>query len=164
MFSVPAKESAPPAKDATPISSKYKNMIQPSAISYDGESDYAAIEEMLEQEKMKNKTEAWNKLDKTQKIQKLHLFAERYGKEHSLPVKETKTLKAFFVDSLDKGKLQKTKDVNYNKETREILGIPALHFNSDTKAFTLRNLDTKRVSTLKSLTPKRAKEEPEETK
>jgi hypothetical protein len=164
MFSVPAKESAPPAKDATSISSKYKNMIQTSTVSYDGESDYAAIEEMLEQEKMKNKTEAWNKLDKTQKIQKLHSFAERYGKEHSLPVKETKNLKAFFLDSLDKGKLQKTKDVNYNKETREITGIPALHFNSDTKAFTLRNLDTKRVSTLKSLTPKRVKEEPSEAK
>lgn len=164
MFSVPAKESPPLAKDATPISSKYKNMIQTSTVSYDGESDYAAIEEMLEQEKMKNKTEAWNKLDKTQKIQKLHSFAERYGKEHSLPVKETKNLKAFFLDSLDKGKLQKTKDVNYNKETREITGIPALHFNSDTKAFTLRNLDTKRVSTLKSLTPKRIKEEPSEAK
>lgn len=136
-------------------------MIQPATTSYDGESDYAAIEEMLEQEKQHNKTEAWNKLDKTQKIQKLHAFAEKYGKEHSLPVKETKNLKAFFVDSLDKGKLQKTKDVNYNKDTREILGIPALHFNSDTHAFTLKNLDTKRVSTLKSLTPKRAKEEVE---
>jgi hypothetical protein len=165
MFSVPAKESTPPpAKEPTPISSKYKNMIQPASTSYDGESDYAAIEEMLEQEKAKNKTEAWNKLDKTQKIQKLHAFAEKYGKEHSLPVKETKNLKAFFIDSLDKGKLQKTKDVNYNKESREILGIPALHFNSDSKAFTLRNLDAKRVSTLKSLTPKRAKDEPEETK
>jgi len=163
MFSVPAKESTPPPP-ATPISSKYKNMIQPASTSYDGESDYAAIEEMLEQEKAKNKTEAWNKLDKTQKIQKLHAFAEKYGKEHSLPVKETKNLKVFFIDSLDKGKLQKTKDVNYNKESREILGIPALHFNSDSKAFTLRNLDAKRVSTLKSLTPKRAKDEPEEPK
>jgi hypothetical protein len=163
MFSVPAKETAPSSptqKDtATPISNKYKNMIQPSSTSYDGESDYAAIEEMLEQEKQHNKTEAWNKLDKTQKIQKLHVYAERYGKDHSLPVKETKNLKAFFIDSLDKGKLQKTKDVNYNKDTREIVGIPALHFNSDTKAFTLKNLDTKRVSTLKSLTPKRVKEE-----
>jgi hypothetical protein len=163
MFSVPAKETPPLSKDATPISSKYKNLIQPATASYDGESDYAAIEEMLEQEQLKNKAEAWNKLDKTHKIQKLHAFAEKYGKDHSLPVKETKNLKAFFVDSLDKGKLQKTKDVNYNKETREILGIPALHFNSDTRAFTLRNLDTKRVSTLKSLTPKRAKDEPETT-
>lgn len=161
MFSVPVKESIPVIKDVTPISSKYKNMIQSATTSYDGESDYAAIEEMLEKEKQKNTTEAWNKLDKTQKIQKLHAFAERYGKEHSLPVKETKNLKAFFVDSLDKGKLQKTKDVNYNKESREIVGIPALHFNSDIKAFTLRNLDTKRVSTLKSLTPKRVKEEVE---
>lgn len=145
-----------------PVQSKYKNLIQPTPASY-GEINYAEIEEMLEKEKQQNKAEAWNKLDKTQKIQKLHAFAERYGKDHSLPVKETKNLKAFFLDALDKGKLQKTKDVVYNKEQREITGIPALHFNSDTKSFTLRNLDAKRVSTLKSLTPKRTNENTNET-
>ncbi len=162
MFAQNQPIEEPEIKDAPPVHSKYKNLIQAPQVSY-GETNYAEIEEMLEQEKQKNKSEAWNKLDKTQKIQKLHVFAERYGKEHGLPVKETKNLKAFFIDSLDKGKLQKTKDVNYNKETREITGIPALHFNSDSRAFTLRNLDAKRVSTLKSLTPKRVKEETTET-
>ena len=162
MFSIPASSSAASPSPSVAVSSKYKNMIQAPSLSYDGESDYAAIEEMLEQEKIKNKADTWNKLDKTQKIQKLHSFAERYGKDHTLPVKEIKNLKAFFVDSLDKGKLQKAKDVNYNKDTREIVGIPALHFNSDTRAFTLRNLDTKRVSTLKSLTPKRLKDPSED--
>lgn len=141
--------------------SKFKNMIQPPSVSY-GETNYAEIEEMLEQEHQKNKAEAWNKLDKTLKIQKLHAFAEKYGKEHTLPVKEIKHLKAFFVDCLDKGKLQKTKDVTYHKESREITAIPALHFNAETKSFTLRNLDTKRVSTLKSLTPKRVVTNPSE--
>jgi len=152
MFSqVQSQDPVPP--EPKEQRSKYKNMIQSS--TYDGESNYAAIEEMLEKETQQNKTEAWNKLDKTQKIQKLHAFAERYGKDHNLPIKEIKNLKTFFLDSLDKGKLQKTKDVVYNKELRDITGIPALHFNMETKAFTLRNMDTKRVSTLKSLTPKR---------
>ncbi len=151
----PIEESIP-AKVETVPSSKFKNLIQTPSVSY-GETNYAEIEEMLEQEQQKNKAEAWNKLDKTLKIQKLHAFAEKYGKEHTLPVKEIKHLKAFFVDCLDKGKLQKTKEVAYNKETREITAIPALHFHSYTKMFTLRNLDTKRVSTLKSLTPKRDK-------
>jgi len=164
MFAQNTIESEPEPVVEKPIQSKYKNMIQATPVTY-GETNYAEIEQMLELEQQQNKAETWNKLDKTHKIQKLHAFAERYGKEHGLPIKEIKNLKAFFVDSLDKGKLQKTKDVNYNKEARDIVGIPALHFNSDTKAFTLKNLDVKRVSTLKSLTPKRVvvKSESEDT-
>ncbi len=113
------------------------------------------LDSLLENEKQHNKTEPWNKLDKTVKIQKLHCFAESYGKTHSLPVKEVKKLKYFFIECLEKGKLQKAKDVVYDKEIRELNSIPALHFNTDKHNFTLRILDTKRVSTLKSLTPKR---------
>jgi len=120
--------------------------------------NYNTIDNMLEKEKQQNKTETWNKLDKTVKIQKLHAFAEKYGKEHGLPVKEIKNLKMFFVECLEKMKLQKTKDVVYNKDSHEITSIPALHFNSEKKNFTLRILDAKRVSTLKSLTPKRVTE------
>ena len=113
------------------------------------------IDKMLDKEKTHNKTESWNKLDKTVKIQKLHAFSEKYGKANGLPVKEIKNLKAFFVDCLEKSKLQKTKDVTYDKDLGEITAIPALYFNSDNRAFTLRIMDAKRVSTLKSLTPKR---------
>jgi len=127
------------------------------------EMNYTMIEELLEIEKQRNKSEAWNKIDKTQKTVKLHAFAEKYGKEHGLPMKDIKHLKAFFSDCLDRAKLQKTKDVVYNKDTREITSIPALHFNATTQAFTLKMLDTnRRVSTLKSLTPKRITEKNQE--
>jgi hypothetical protein len=122
------------------------------------EITYQTIETMLEKEKQHNKTETWNKLDKTIKIQKLHQFAEKYGKDNSLPAKDTKSLKAFFIDCLEKNKLQKTKDVTYDKERREITAIPALHFNQINRNFTLKIMDAKRVSTLKSLTPKRVTE------
>ena len=119
--------------------------------------DHASkIDQLLEREKQQNKTESWNKLDKTAKIQKLHAFAEKYGKDNSYALKDVKTLKAFFKDCLEKNKLQKTKDVQYNKDTREILSIPALFFSPLSRNFTLKNMDVKRVSTLKSLTPKRA--------
>jgi len=118
--------------------------------------DHASkIDQLLEREKQQNKTESWNKLDKTAKIQKLHAFAEKYGKDNSYALKDVKTLKAFFKDCLEKNKLQKTKDVQYNKDTREILSIPALFFSPLSRNFTLKNMDVKRVSTLKSLTPKR---------
>jgi hypothetical protein len=136
------------------VSNKFKHVIE-TPTTFDGEMNYHAVEEMLEKEKNTSKNDPWNKLDKTQKIQRLHAFAEKYGKENALPVKEIKHLKVFFVECLDKSKLQKAKDVVYNKETREIQSIPSLHFNVSSKAFTLKNLDAKRVSTLKSLTPKR---------
>jgi hypothetical protein len=135
---------------------KYKNYVQnATTIEPTQDLNYNAIDKLLENEKNQNKTESWNKLDKTVKIQKLHAFAEKYGKDHALPVKDTKTLKAFFVDCLEKGKLQKTKDVIYERDSREITSIPALYFNVANRAFTLKIMDAKRVSTLKSLTPKR---------
>ena len=135
---------------------KYKNIL--NSLPPDTDNDvlnYNAIDKLLENEKLKNKNEAWNKLDKTIKIQKLHIFAEKYGKDNALPMKDIKLLKTFFIDCLEKNKLQKTKDVNYDKEKREILSVPALFFNNTNHNFTLKSLDSKRVSTLKSLTPKR---------
>jgi hypothetical protein len=121
------------------------------------------IDSILENEKQKNKSDSWNKLDKTVKIQKLHAFAEKHGRENGYPAKEVKNLKVFFVDCLNKAKLQKTKDVVYDKESGEITAIPALFFNSITHNFTLKIMDSKRVSTLKSLTPKRITEKNKET-
>ena len=117
--------------------------------------NYSAMDILLEKEKIHNKSETWNKLNKTIKIQKLHIFAEKYGKDNTLPVKDIKSLKMFFIDSLNKNKLQKTKDVVYDKEKGVIQSIPALHFHTTNRAFTLKILDTKRISTIKSLTPRK---------
>ena len=119
------------------------------------EMNYHSLDVILEKEKNNNKNDAWNKIDKTEKIQKLHSFAEKYGRTHNLPIKDIKNMKSFFIECLEKLKLQKTKDVVYDKETREVTSIPALHFNINTHNFTLKIMDNKRVSTLKSLTPKR---------
>ena len=113
------------------------------------------MDDILEREKQSNKVDTWNKLDKTAKIQKLHAFAEKFGKDNGYPVKDVKSLKMFFVDCLEKNKLQKAKDLIYDKESGIISSIPSLHFNNESHNFTLRITDSKRVSTLKSLTPKR---------
>jgi hypothetical protein len=113
------------------------------------------IDSILENEQKNNKQDTWTKLDKTNKTQKLHIFSEKYGKENSLPAKDIKSLKIFFTDCLDKNKLQKTKDVVYDKEKGIIQSIPALFFNTTSRSYTLKNLDSKRVSTIKSLTPRR---------
>lgn len=120
--------------------------------------DNSEIDSILENEKQINKQDNWTKLDKTVKTQKLHIFAEKYGKEKGIPIKDIKNLKTFFTECLDKNRLQKTKDVVYDKEKGIITSIPALHFNINARAFTLKNLDVKRVSTIKSLTPRRTSE------
>lgn len=124
--------------------------------------DVSELDALLEKEKIRNKGEVWIKLDKTIRRQKLEEYAEKYGKEHNMSSKDLKLLKTFFNNCLEKNKLNKSKDVVYNKDERIITSIPALHFNQVTKNFTLKILDTKRVSTLKSLTPKRYDKEKED--
>ena len=126
-------------------------------------NDINDINMLLETEKQKSKSESWSKLDKTMKIQKLHMFAEEYGRKSTLPVKEIKALKQFFTICLENDKLTKTKDVIYDKEKHEIVSIPSLFFNATNKKFTLR-INEKHVSTLKSLTPKRLTEKNKKSK
>jgi hypothetical protein len=135
---------------------KYKSMILngvpwPESKS---SSDLANLDKFLENEKINNANEPWSKLDKTAKIKKLTLFADTYKTEHNLSEKDYDQLILFFRDCLDKKKLQRVKDVNYNKETGEIKDIPALFYNKPSSHFTLKNLD-KRVSTIRGLTPKK---------
>lgn len=117
-------------------------------------SDLANLDKFLENEKITNSNEPWSKLDKTAKSKKLILFADNYKTSNNLSYIEYEELILFFKDCLDKKKLKRVKDVNYNKETGEIKDIPALCYNKLSNHFTLKNLD-KRVSTLKGLAPKK---------
>ena len=114
------------------------------------------VDELLEREKRNNKADAWIKLDKPLRTQKLHHFSEKYGAENALSVKDIHDLKNFFITRLDNNKLGKTKDVIYDRETGEITSIPALIFNATNHQFALKITDPKRVSTIKSLTPKKS--------
>jgi hypothetical protein len=136
---------------------KYKvgSSLTQNAFQQSNETSVNALDALLENEKQHNKSDTWNKLNKTMRIQKLHQYAETYGQANKLPVKEIKSLKMFFNDCLDKSKLQRTKDIVYDKEKGIITQIPALHLNATTRSFTLKNMDSKRVSTIKSLTPKK---------
>ena len=143
----------------TKMMSKYKNYIVASgtpvgtSATIDSNST-EKIDELLEKEKQNMNSEPWNKLDKRLKIQKLHAYAEKYGKDNGLPLKEVKLLKTFFSECLTKDKLSKVKDVDYDRSAGVITNINSLFLNVNTRTFTLRNLD-KKVSTLKMLTPKK---------
>lgn len=150
---------SPSQPDNNDMNEKYKNILNNNNNNYQKtnmpEYNINSIDELLEKEKQYNKTEQWTKLDKTIKIQKLHQYAEKYCKDNNLSTKDIKLLKTFFTECLTKNKLNKTKDVLYDKEKRDITSIPSLQFNNTSRNYTLKNMDTKRVSTLKSLTPKK---------
>ena len=136
----------------------YTNKYIPSTSTMTSNVTSIGLDSLLEREKQNNKADSWNKLDKTVKTQALHSYAETYGKDKSLSAKDVKSLKLFFSDCLKTNKLNKTKDVKYDKDTRTVLSIPALSYNTTSHNFTLKNTDAKRVSTMKSLTPKRVSE------
>ena len=92
-------------KETVPYINKYENTKSENSISIN------KLDLLLEKEKMSNKSEQWNKIDKTVKTQLLHSFAEKYGNDNKLPAKEIKNLKLFFSDCLNKGKLQKNKEI-----------------------------------------------------
>ena len=118
------------------------------------ENDLSNLDKFLEDEKNNNVNEPWCKLNKTIKTKKILEFVEKYKSEKNLDQEEEKALLMFLKDCLDRKKLQRVKDVVYDKTNGSIKEIPALSYIKANKHFTLKNMD-KRVSTLKSLAPKK---------
>ena len=139
---------------------KYKSMLLPgNTLSSIKENEKESnnmdtIDKFLEIDKKNNTNEPWCKLNKTIKTRKLMDYVEKYKKTNNLTHEEGVNLLHFFKDCLDRKKLHRVKDVIYDKENGTIKDIPALTYVKSTKHFTLKNID-KRVSTLKSLAPKK---------
>lgn len=135
---------------------KYKTMLLNGVPLQETKSsnDLSNLDKFLENEKNNNVNEPWCKLNKTIKTKKLQEYVETYKVENKLTNDEGESLITFLKDCIDRKKLQRVKDVIYDKENGKIKEIPALHYIKSNKHFTLKNLD-KRVSTLKSLAPKK---------
>jgi len=134
---------------------KYKTMLLSGNVLPEAKksnNDLANLDKFLEDNKTTNQNETWGKLDKTTKIKKMKTFAERFTKENNYDDEENILLVTFLNDCLDRKKLQRVKDVDYDKLTGEIKEIPSLTFIKTSKHFTLKNIE-KRVNTLKSLPP-----------
>lgn len=136
---------------------KYKTMLMNGGnIENEKElpnSNLDKLELFLETNKQTNKDEPWSKLDKTSKIQKLLNYTSKYAIKNNLSSETKQKMDSFIRECLDKKRIQRVKDVVYDKSTGEITDIPGLIYIKNTKHFTLKNND-KRVSTLKNLPPK----------
>lgn len=141
---------------------KYKTMLM-NNIQPTKEPQITNIESFLEKEKNINKKQHWSKLSKLSKKNKLLDFCQSYATKNKLSDDETQQLKTFLLKSLDRKKLQRVKDVIYDVETQTIINIPTLTLNKQTNRYTLKNLE-KKVSTLKSLAPRKPKHKNKEKK
>jgi hypothetical protein len=156
------KDDTPEKKDKNECGElktlKYKSLLMNGIVwpETKSSSDLVNLDKFLENEKNSNANEPWSKLDKTAKTKKLTIFAEIYKIEHNLSDDEYIKLTIFLKDCLDRKKLQRVKDVIYDKTNGEVKDIPALHHNKQSNHFTLKNTE-KHISTTRSLAPKKSR-------
>jgi len=107
----------------------------------------------------KNKNKTWSKLDKMSKIEKLKQYTDVYSEEHNLSSPRKNQLHKYLRECLDRRKLNRVKDVIYDKDSGEIKDIPGLSWNTNVLRFTFKSRE-KKDSTMKNLTrvKKRTKE------
>lgn len=122
----------------------------------DSKKSNDCVDILLEDEKMFQESQfnskPWNKLNKMFKLQKLMEYCEELKEIHSLSLKEFNKLKKYIVSSIDKKKLLKNKEIEYDIDSMKITNIPNLVivYQNDIKKFTLKN-NEKKNSTLKNL-------------
>jgi len=115
--------------------------------------DVLNLDLILDTENEKSKRETWNKLDKSEKMNKIIQYIDKIKTTYQLTDEEIDALKKYLSINLDKKNLQRNKDVIYIKESGILEHIPTLHFNNSTRKFTLRK--TTQQSAAKSLGPTR---------
>jgi hypothetical protein len=86
-------------------------------------------------------------------------YANKYAAQFGLSETEKGALIAFFRECLEKKRLQRIKDITYDKDLGIIKDIPALAYNRPNNRFTLKYIDKQCITTLKSLTGKRKQQQ-----
>jgi len=142
---------------------KYKTMLlngNNKQFNHTKSEKMAEIDRFLEKERKMNRAEPWGKLDQTQKMKKIEQFVVTFKRdEQQIDEHEQTLLKKYLKECINKKRLQRVKDVLYDKEKGIILSIPNLIYNKSRQRYTLKRSD-KRMSTLKSLgKPKKKKSE-----
>jgi len=137
---------------------KYQTMLLNSNSKItSSKKNSANLDDFLQKEKAQNKSKPWSKLGRSTKLKKLDEFVKQFAIEKKITDDSKKKLHSYLNTSLDRKKLQRVKDVNYDVKTGRIKAIPGLTYNNKKQKFTLRRVDKKK-STLKGLAPKRKKD------
>ena len=101
------------------------------------------LNNMLDVETQCTGDECWSKLSKTLKNEKLIEFTENYCLENNYDNNIKSILALYLKQSLERKKLQKKTDLEYNIEKQEIEEIYNLVFHKVNKKFTIKKQEKK---------------------
>ena len=111
-----------------------------------------------------NKKQPWSKLSKTDKIKKLNKYiVDVLKQKHDLTDIERSNLKRFMLNLLDRKKMTKNSEIDYDEETGIIKDIYIISFDQATRKFSINKTPTssskKSVSTKKKTMKKKDNKE-----
>ena len=117
---------------------KYKTMLLNGNIVENEKTNVTenTMDLYLEEERNSIYVKTWVSLDYNSKLKKLYDFSDNY---ENIDEEQKTSLKTYLSNCLKSNKFQKMKDVNYDKETQNIISIPSLIYNN--KKFSLKRLD-----------------------
>jgi hypothetical protein len=136
---------------------KYKTMLQHNKAIQSNIPSSNNIAMFLEKEQTINSKKPWSRLQKSSKMEKLKSFASEYSKVKELTPDQSIILYDFLISSLEKKKLQRTKDIVYDSKNGIVKSIPGLLINKTTNKFTLKRVDKKKDTLKNNLAPIRKK-------
>lgn len=146
---------------------KYKTMIMTGnniEQKIDNETNKEELDDFLMKEMANNKKQPWSKLSKTYKIKKLNKYiVDVLKQKHDLTDIERSNLKRFMLNLLDRKKMTKNSEIDYDEETGIIKDIYIISFDQATRKFSINKTPTssskKSVSTKKKTMKKKDNKE-----
>ena len=130
---------------------KYKTMImtgQNIDTPIKNETNVADLDSYLMNEMKDNKKQPWNKLSKTDKIKKIKNYIQNtLHDKYQLNEEERQNSQKYILSLLERKKLIKNSEVDYDEETGTLNHIHAILFNPVNRNFTLnKDFKTKKQS------------------
>jgi len=95
------------------------------------------FKQLIDKEKEERFNKSWSKLDKGTKINRLHLFIKKQKLTNNLNDDQEKQLKILLIQSFENGSLNKSSEIEYSIEEKEILNIKNLEFDEKNKKYKL---------------------------
>ncbi len=93
------------------------------------------FKQLIDKEKEERFNKSWSKLDKGTKVNRLNLFVKKQKINNELNDDQEKQLKILLIQSFENGSLNKSSDIEYSIEDKEILNIKNLEFDEKNKKY-----------------------------
>ena len=112
------------------------------------------MDSFLETEKETTKKNPWSKLSTTTKLKKIKAFVDDYSNKKKNNKIDKQLLFNFLKTALERKKLQRVKDVEYDINTGKIKSVTGLTYLKQKNKFTIKNRNGK-INSLKNLAPRK---------